>query len=206
MTTELIQVPFHSISFEAVARGEWAWASLRRLCEAVGVDFSSQLQKLKGKPWAVMAEIAITGSNGTYIVQCLRHDCIPLWAAHLNVNKIAPEVRELVTRLQLEARDVLAAHFFGRGHRARVEPIEVVGRFIEQAMGVLSLGGGLEPRDELLMKDFVRSRVTLSSSLERSQEVSVVDRAVALGYPRSRRRPGQRTRKGRGGRLSRQAQ
>lgn len=68
------------------------------------------------------------------------------------------------------------------------EPMETVLRFASMAERILSLGG-LESRDEILLKDFVRSRLSLSAAgaAAATQFITIPERCVALGYPRPRR-------------------
>ena len=42
MSDSLIQVPFHGDTIEAVAKNDTWMASLRRMCENLGVDYKTQ--------------------------------------------------------------------------------------------------------------------------------------------------------------------
>ncbi len=64
------------------------------------------------------------------------------------------------------------------------EPITEVVRFVEMAERVLTIGG-LENRDSILLKDYVRSRLCLSSTQNGkpgTRFVTIPERCVALGY------------------------
>lgn len=87
---------------------------LRRLCEVIGVDYSSQLAKLKKADWACVAIITTHDETGRkQEMACVSRRSIPLWAASINVGKVDEAIRAKLVAYQLEAADVLADHFLG---------------------------------------------------------------------------------------------
>lgn len=73
-----------------------------------------------------------------------------------------------------------------------VQLVEQITESMERWRNLLSLGG-MEKRDEMLLKDVARGWMVATSPAhgqnpaQASLPVAIVDRAVALGYPRLRR-------------------
>lgn len=105
-------VPVGEDVLEAIQRPDGVWVSIRRVCEALGIDGKNQREKLKQKAWA--REVLITSHDSSGRMQqvhCLHLDCLPMWLATLE--RVRPEVQAKLARFQREARDVLAQHFLG---------------------------------------------------------------------------------------------
>lgn len=113
--TALVKVQFYGDELEAVEQDGRVRVSIRRFCDNLGLDFSSQLQKLKGKAWAVVGEITTTGPDGKqYTTACIDLDTLPGWLFSIDARKVKEQVREKLARYQKEAARILADHFLGR--------------------------------------------------------------------------------------------
>jgi hypothetical protein len=119
----LVAVDFHGDTLEAVQdAGGAVWASLRRMCEGVGIDESKQRRKLKNKPWATTDLKSAVAQDGKRRELMMVHlDTIPMWLATIEPSKVKPEVRPKLERYQKEAARVLAEHFLPKP-RAEVVP------------------------------------------------------------------------------------
>lgn len=110
-------IPFHGAHIEAVRAGETVWVSVRRMCEALGLDTSSQHKKLYDRdrsPWAVTVMMTTTGPDGkNYESFCLDLESVPMWLATIDTSRVAEHVRPKVILFQREAAKVLRDHFFG---------------------------------------------------------------------------------------------
>lgn len=114
--TGIIKIGFHGDELWAVkdeaGRG---FAVLRRMCEMLGLALQSQLEKLKGKPWATVTEIVTVAEDGkNRATSCLDVESVPMWLATIDSRKVSEAARPMLLRLQCEARDVLARHFLRR--------------------------------------------------------------------------------------------
>lgn len=122
-STELVSVPFRGDAILAVNDDQGGVrVVIKRICESLGVDFSSQLTKLKGHHWAGVAIITTPDSRGCE----QRHSVIPLdrlpmWLATIDVRKVAESLREKLMAYQVEAVEVLSRHFFGAKEVAPVK-------------------------------------------------------------------------------------
>ncbi|HEX4606916.1 MAG TPA: phage antirepressor N-terminal domain-containing protein [Urbifossiella sp.] len=109
MSGQLIRVEFHGDTLEAVEQDGKVWVSLRRCCENLGLAMEGQLAKLKGKGWAVMTEIFMTGPDGKrYEMAAVDLDTLPGWLFSIDARKVREEIREKLAHYQREA----AHHFF----------------------------------------------------------------------------------------------
>jgi hypothetical protein len=114
-TAALVKFNFHGDELDVASGDGVAHVVIRRVCEHLGVDFSSQLAKLKSDPSAVVAMIPTTGPDGkNYETACLDVRSLPLWLATIHPSKVKPAVREKLVRYRRECADVLADHFLGR--------------------------------------------------------------------------------------------
>lgn len=116
MGSEIVKFDFHGDALDVVRNdvGE-VFVSVRRVCEALGVMLNGQLQKLKGKRWAVMQFICTTGPDGkSYEAACISLRALPQWLNSIEPSRVAPHVRPKLELYQDECADVLADHFLGK--------------------------------------------------------------------------------------------
>lgn len=97
--------------------------ALKPLCDALGIDHSSQLAKLKTRSWAVMGKIPTTASDGkTYQMTALHKDSVPMWLATLSENKVNPQARQTLITYQREATKALNDYFNKKTQPTTQEP------------------------------------------------------------------------------------
>lgn len=86
--------------------------ALRPMCEALGIDADSQLQKLKTRSWATTALSPVVAADGrTRDMVMIDRRTMTMWLATLNENRVRTEVRPVLVALQAEAADALDAYF-----------------------------------------------------------------------------------------------
>jgi hypothetical protein len=112
-------IRFQSDEIQAIREGEQVWVSVKRVCENLGVAFSSQLQKLRKKRWAVVSMINTTGPDGkTYSAACLALDSVPMWLAGIDERKVREDLRDKLVAYQRECAKVLAEYFGMKRHQS----------------------------------------------------------------------------------------
>lgn len=118
-------VQFHGSALEAVRIEETVWVSVRRMCEALGLDAEGQRQKLSNRertPWAVACMTKATGPDGkNYESFCLDLDSVPMWLATIDASRVAEASRPKVILFQRECAKVLRDHFTRRALPTRTE-------------------------------------------------------------------------------------
>ena len=124
-TTAFVSVPFHGDTILAIQQPDGVVVvSIKKVCESLGIDYSTQLAKLKQCEWAVMGMIPITDTNGRHReTSVIDLDSLPLWVVTIQPSKVAPGVREKLKAYQTEAAKVLAQYFLGP--RSGLAPAEV---------------------------------------------------------------------------------
>ena len=108
---ELTQVPFHDTTIYTTADG--AYVALRPVCEALGLNFSGQQQRLQRQSWAVVCMTHTTGADGkTYEMMLIDRRTFTMWLATIDTSRVKNEhTRELVRTYQCEAADALDKYF-----------------------------------------------------------------------------------------------
>jgi len=111
------QIDFHGVTIEALPpNGDGkVWISVRRVCDALGVDPDSQRVKLATKEWActVLITVQLPGDAQARAVYCIDLDSLPMWLATIEASRVKPAVRPLLLAFQKECARVLRDHFFG---------------------------------------------------------------------------------------------
>lgn len=98
------------------------FVALRPMCEAIGVAYSAQLQKLKAKSWATVSMSDTTGADGkSYQMVMIDRRTMTMWLATIDENRVAESARPTIRAYQAEAADALDAYFTGR-----MRPTEVI--------------------------------------------------------------------------------
>lgn len=113
--SKIVHVPFHGDTLQAVQEGERVYIAIRRVCDALGLDFSSQLAKLRGRPWATVVMITTVAEDGRdREVACIDLDSLPMWLVTIDAGRVAPEAREKIVLFQCQATAVLRDYFVRR--------------------------------------------------------------------------------------------
>ena len=88
--------------------------AIKPICEALGVDFSAQLQKLKSDPilGSTMGLITTVGADGKEReMQTIPFKYVFGWLFRIDSRNVKEEAREVVLKYQNECYDVLYRHF-----------------------------------------------------------------------------------------------
>jgi hypothetical protein len=127
MSTNIVQVPFHGDTLDAIQDERGVWVGVKRACENVGLAYGAQHVKLRSQPWAVVSMIETTGADGKKYEMLMVHlDCLPMWLATVDVNRVREDVRPKLIAYQRECARVLRDHFFGKPATLDVATIAAV--------------------------------------------------------------------------------
>jgi hypothetical protein len=111
----LIQVPFYGDTLEAVKTkdGE-VLVHFKRVCESIGVDYASQLRKMRERSWCVFVDLTtqLQGDQNRRVTM-ITLESLPMWLANINELKVAENVNSKLVRYQRDAKNVLSAWFLG---------------------------------------------------------------------------------------------
>ena len=113
--SNLVKVDVHGDTLDAtVDDAGTPWISIRRVCEVLGIDVATQLEKLKNKHWAVVGLIPMTAADGkTYDTSCISLEALPMWLSHIDPDRVAEGRRPKIILYQKQCARVLAEFFYG---------------------------------------------------------------------------------------------
>lgn len=107
----------NNISLQVVADEREQFVALKPVCEILGVNYSTQVEKLKDHPIfsSVIPLRGTTGSDGkTYQMLCIPFRFFAGWLFSINPGNVKEEARENLIQFQLKCNDVLYDYFFNR--------------------------------------------------------------------------------------------
>jgi hypothetical protein len=112
-----IVMPFDSKLVEVVKDDQGVpWVSVRSICNNIGVDSPTQVEKLKKDVRFNRWDMPSTGSDGKqYRMFCIPLEQINGWLFSINPNKVPDTVRPKLIAYQQECFQVLYKHFMPRG-------------------------------------------------------------------------------------------
>jgi len=115
-TASLARIPVADTELLATIVEGQPNVAFRHVVEQLGLGYGSQLQKLKGKSWAVVTNIVTTGADGkTYEMVGVDRKTLTMYLATLDENRVREECRPTLVALQAEAADALDAYFHAGG-------------------------------------------------------------------------------------------
>lgn len=101
---------------DIIATTEEQLVPIKPICEALGVNYTTQIEKLKKHPiyGSVVPLRGITAADGkTYQTSCMPLRYISGWILSIHPDNVKEEVREHLIEYQLKCNDVLYDYFFG---------------------------------------------------------------------------------------------
>lgn len=109
---------FRGEPLEVVMRGSDLFVSVRRVCEALGIDPPMQIKRIKTKSWASHVMMTWGVEDGRRYPHFMLHvKSLPMWLATISEKKVSEAARPKLLAFQKEAADVLADHFLGQRSR-----------------------------------------------------------------------------------------
>ena len=114
----------NGVEIPAVVKDGETYLPIKPICQAIGVNYATQLEKLKSHPIlsSVIPLRGTTGADGkTYEMVCLPLKFIYGWLFTINPGNVSEEAREKVIKYQMECYEVLYEHFAGLGRKAQEE-------------------------------------------------------------------------------------
>lgn len=135
LPSRLLPVEFHGATLTLADFNGEPYVAMRSLVEAMGLDWTTQRQKIKARYGAVGGISPSTGSDGSVVREIMttgsdgksyRMTCLPLrklagWLMTIHPNKVRPDLRERIIAYQNTCDDVLWSHWTqGQAARATV--------------------------------------------------------------------------------------
>ncbi|MEI7675910.1 MAG: phage antirepressor N-terminal domain-containing protein [Bacteroidales bacterium] len=114
---------------------------IKPICDALGIDYSRQLQKLKEDDFlsSTMGLVpTVAADNKEREMVCLPLRYVFGWLFTINPKNVNPEAKEAVTRYRLECYDTLHNHFYGNlskqieANTREIELLEEINNYTEK--------------------------------------------------------------------------
>lgn len=120
-----------------LSENEGKFVPIKPVCNALGIAFESQYQKLKDDEdlSSVITLRVTTGADGKqYEMVCLPFEYVAGWLFTINPKNVAPEAKEAVRRYRMECYRVLCVHFMKKAQKqlqANADEIKMLERLNE---------------------------------------------------------------------------
>ena len=105
--TNTITVPFYDHELYVVEHNNEPYVPMKPIVEGMGLDWKSQLNKIKSRFRKGMVEITIPSKGGEQSMLCLQLRKLSAWMLTIYPNKVKSEIRDKVIQYQEECDDVL---------------------------------------------------------------------------------------------------
>ncbi|MGW5431842.1 phage antirepressor N-terminal domain-containing protein [Streptomyces sp. NPDC004059] len=187
-STKVIELDLSAGSVQTVLVDGQPHIVLKPAVEALGLDYSTQVRKLRARSWAVMGSAPTTGSDGkTYDMTVVPVRTFLMLLATVNENRVADDVRPVLVAFQNETADAIEAYWTRGGainERATDEQLDALQQQIEErrirrALGLVQL---IAAMDDNVDPKWKRSR-QLHHYAEATGEVAEIapeDRALLV--------------------------
>lgn len=170
--TTVATIPFHGTNIQSVEIDGNPHIVLKPMVESIGMDYSRQLQKLKGKSWATMGMTATVGADGkSREMTVIDLRTLTMWLATIDENRVSEEARPLVVAYQSEVADAIEAYWSKGGAinpRANEHQMNALLRQTQMQMELCQVAKGLIHPDHLETK----ARIVLARGLGEAPELN----------------------------------
>lgn len=147
---DLIPFQFHDDELLLTDVDGSPYVIFRRVVDALGLDYSSQLTKLRGRSWANRRDIPTVGADGrNRVMVAISVPTMLMWLATINETRVADGVRAKLVSYQSESAEAVNGYWTKGGAinpRASEDQIVALGRQLEQQAKVLSALKGVVDR------------------------------------------------------------
>lgn len=171
MSNQIVSIPFHGQSVQSVEIDGKPVVVLKAMTENLGLSYSSQLQKLKGKSWATVSMINTVGADGkNREMSCIDLRTLTMWLATIDENRVNEEARPLVVAYQNEVADAIESYWANGGAinpRATEHQINALIRQSQMQMELCQAAKGLIRAEHLEAK----ARIILARGLGEAPEL-----------------------------------
>ncbi|MCH6197481.1 phage antirepressor N-terminal domain-containing protein [Corynebacterium mastitidis] len=112
MSTQLVSIPFHGSTVQAVDIDGKPHVVFRPIPESLGLDADSQMKRLRRRSWATTVKTAGVGADGkSREVVAVDLRTLTMWLATIDENRVSEEARPLVVAYQAEIADVIESYW-----------------------------------------------------------------------------------------------
>lgn len=170
-----IQVPGTTATITAAEIDGKPMVALRPMCDAIGIAYSAQLQKLKGKSWATVSMSNTVAEDGkSREMAMIDRRTMTMWLATVDENRVNEYAKPVVIAFQSEAADALDSYFHDGGAINPAATEDQLDRLTRQAQAQASvlqaLKGIVDPKHLE-----AKGRIVLARALGEAPELNPAD-------------------------------
>lgn len=178
---EIVHIPFDDSEVLAIEIDGKPHVLLRAAIESIGLDYSTQLQKLKGRSWATVGLCPTVAEDGK-VREMATVDVrtFLMLLATVDERRVAADVRDRLIKFQAEVADVIEAYFTKGGAinpSATPDQLTALISAAEGQMRILQLAAGLVDAHWLEAK----TRHVVARALGEEPEVAFDTRPLTVG-------------------------
>lgn len=179
--TEIVTVPFHGDNILTTKVGDKTHVILKPAVEGLGLDYSTQRQKLTGKSWATMGLVPTVADDGR-VRQMTTVDTrtFLMLLATIDERRVAEDVRPKLVAYQAEIADVIESYWAEGASinpRASEEQLNRVIDMTQRRLALLQAASGLVDPAWLEAK----TRHEIARGLGEEPEVDAATRPLTVG-------------------------
>ena len=149
--------------------------ALRHACDAIGVQYSKQLQKLKAKSWATVSLRYTVAEDGKpREMAMIDRRTFTMWLATLDTSRVNQTARPIPQAFQAEAADALDAYFNEGGAINPSATTEQLDTLVSKATGQMQL---LRAAEGIVDARFLetKARIVIARGLGEAPEIDQQD-------------------------------
>lgn len=175
--TTLVEIPFKNTTITATNSEGKPMASLRHMCDSIGLDYSSQLRRVNRSPWGTVVMMATVAEDGKVReMTMVDRRVMTIWLATVEVSRIKDsKVRQQLAVFQNEAADALDSYFHEGGAvnpRATEEQLSAIEQKTRFQMEMINLARGAILDEQFLES---KARIVLARALGEEPEIDPLD-------------------------------
>jgi P22_AR N-terminal domain len=109
-------INFHGDEIEAIERDGELWVAIPKLCQNLGIDISTQREKIFSEPTRFGGRVIPCPSpGGLQETLCIPVERVAAWLFSINANRVREDLRPKLILYQNECADVLHTYWSGHG-------------------------------------------------------------------------------------------
>ncbi len=165
------------------------WLAVKSACEALGVDYSAQRQRLDRQAWATVGVIPSVGTDGRKREMfCLRADRVAMWLATIDTSRLANDAaREKLELWQCQAAEVLDRWVRGE-QPGGSEPVRIDPALLDKKLNVIGdmvahIAKRQQPGVELEIDGIKLKLPSVDAAMEAIRKLRYAPQRAALPVP-----------------------
>lgn len=178
---EIVRIPFHGDDILAVEVDGKPHIVLKHAIESIGLDYTTQLQKLDGKSWATVGLSPMVASDGrSRPMRTCNVRTFLMLLATIDERRVSDTARPKLVAYQAEVADAIEKYWTEGGAinpRASEGQLERIANLTERRLSMLRMAAGLVDPKWLEAK----TRHEVARGLGEEPEVNADDRPLTVG-------------------------